>query len=162
MPNRRNIRIERGGGGGGLLLTDDDLASDLGLMSINDGRPVTSVQPPSLPSSLPIYAPLSRSPPSADRVSPYQPLHLNIPAGAGGGSYSRQAIVGSPSESALSGGSPSRAPVDAFEGALAREPVRQPGLMARYVPGHGIQQIPEAGVLHSPLSPSARSTAHTL
>ena len=144
-----------GGGGGGLLLTDDDLASDLGLMSINDGRPVTSVQPPSLPSSLPIYAPLSRSPPSADRVSPYQPLHLNIPAGAGGSSYSRQAIVGSPSESALSGGSPSRAPVDAFEGALAREPVRQPGLMARYVPGHGIQQIPETGVLHSPLSPSA-------
>ena len=154
------------GGGGGLLLTDDDLASDLGLMNISDNRAVTSVQPPSQPSSLPIYAPLSRSPPSSDRVSPYQPLHLNIPGGAGS-SYSRQSIVGSPSESGLSGGSPSRGPIDAFvqEGGMGgREPARPTaaqGLMARYVPGHGIQQIPETGVLQSPLSPTAlRSPGH--
>ncbi|RPD58461.1 PSP1-domain-containing protein [Lentinus tigrinus ALCF2SS1-7] len=148
------------GGGGGLLLTDDDLASDLGLMSINDHRTVTSVQPPSQPSSLPIYAPLSRSPPSADRVSPYQALHLNIPGGAGS-SYSRQSIVGSPSDSGLSGGSPSRGHIDQFvqEGNLGREPSRP--LMARYVPGHGIQQIPEGGVMPSPLSPATlRSPSH--
>ena len=145
-------------GGGGLLLTDDDLASDLGLLSMNDSRPVTSVQPPSQPSSLPIYAPLSRSPPSSDRMSHYQPLHLNIPGGAGS-SYSRQSIVGSPSESGISGGSPSRG-VDAFapEGPSR---VTTAQLMARFVPGHGIQQIPETGVLQSPLSPTAlRSPGH--
>ena len=147
-------------GGGGLLLTDDDLASDLGLMSINDHRPVTSVQPPSQPSSLPIYAPLSRSPPSSDRVSPYQALHLNIPGGAGS-SYSRQSIVGSPSDSGLSGGSPSRGHIDQYvqEGNLTRESSRP--VMARYVPGHGIQQIPEGGVMPSPLSPATlRSPSH--
>lgn len=147
------------GGGGGLLLTDDDLASDLGLMSINDTRPVTSIQPPSQPSSLPIYAPLSRSPPASDRVSPYQALHLNIPGGAGT-SYSRQSIVGSPSDSGLSGGSPSRGHIDTFvqEG---REASRPALLMARYVPGHGIQQIPEGGVMPSPISPATlRNAGH--
>ncbi|KAI0367490.1 PSP1-domain-containing protein [Pilatotrama ljubarskyi] len=148
-------------GGGGLLLTDDDLASDLGMMNLNDsGRPVTSVQPPSQPSSLPIYAPLSRSPPSSDRVSPYQALHLNIPGGAGSSFASRQSIVGSPSDSGLSGGSPSRGHLDQYaqEGALGRENARPnaaQGLMARYVPGHGIQQIPEQGVMPSPISPAA-------
>nr|VWP01825.1 CULLIN_2 domain-containing protein [Ganoderma boninense] len=153
------------GGGGGLRITDDELASDLGLLSMNEPRPVTSVQPPSQPSSLPIYAPLSRSPPAAsDRVSPYQALHLNIPGGAGN-SYSRQAIVGSPSDSGLSGGSPSRGHIDTFvqEGALARETGRPIAtqLMARYVPGHGIQQIPEQGVLPTSISPtSLRSPGH--
>ncbi|KAI0666219.1 PSP1-domain-containing protein [Trametes maxima] len=142
------------GGGGGLLLTDDDLASDLGMMSLNEsGRPVTSVQPPSQPSSLPIYAPLSRSPPSSDRVSPYQPLHLNIPGGAGGSFTSRQAIVGSPSESGLSGGSPSRGHLDQYvQERDAPRPTAAQGLMARYVPGLGIQQIPEQGVLPSPIA----------
>ncbi|KAM5534363.1 hypothetical protein V8D89_011956 [Ganoderma adspersum] len=153
------------GGGGGLMLTDDELASDLGLLSMNEPRPVTSVLPPSQPSSLPIYAPLSRSPPAAsDRVSPYQALHLNIPGGAGN-SYSRQAIVGSPSDSGLSGGSPSRGHIDTFvqEGALARETGRPIAtqLMARYVPGHGIQQIPEQSVLSTSISPtSLRSAGH--
>ncbi|RDX43956.1 PSP1-domain-containing protein [Lentinus brumalis] len=147
-------------GGGGLLLTDDELASDLGLMSINDHRAVTSVQPPSQPSSLPIYAPLSRSPPSSDRVSPYQALHLNIPGGPGS-PYSRQSIVGSPSDSGLSGGSPSRGHIDQYvqEGNLGREAPRP--LMARYVPGYGIQQIPEGGIMPSPLSPATlRSPGH--
>ncbi|KAI0761669.1 PSP1-domain-containing protein [Trametes elegans] len=145
-------------GGGGLLLTDDDLASDLGMMNINDsGRPVTSVQPPSQPSSLPIYAPLSRSPPSSDRVSPYQALHLNIPGVAGSSFTSRQSIVGSPSESGLSGGSPSRGQLDQYtqEASHGRETARPnaaQGLMARYVPGLGIQHIPEQGLMPSPLS----------
>ncbi|KAI0327317.1 PSP1-domain-containing protein [Cubamyces sp. BRFM 1775] len=148
-------------GGSGLLLTDDDLASDLGMMNLNDnGRPMTSVQPPSQPSSLPIYAPLSRSPPSSDRVSPYQALHLNIPGGAPSSFAARQTIVGSPSDSGLSGGSPSRGHMDQFaqETGMAREaarPTAAQGLMARYVPGHGIQQIPEQGVLPSPISPAA-------
>ncbi|TBU58841.1 PSP1-domain-containing protein [Dichomitus squalens] len=150
-----------GGSGGGLLLTDDDLASDLGMLSVNESRPMTSVQPASQPSSLPIYAPLSRSPPASDRVSPYQALHLNIPGGAGG-SYSRQSIVGSPSDSGLSGGSPSRGHIDTFvqEAREQGRPIATQALMARYVPGHGIQQIPEGGVMPS-LSPAAlRSAGH--
>ncbi|KAL1952340.1 hypothetical protein VTO73DRAFT_1489 [Trametes versicolor] len=148
------------GGGGGLMLTDDDLASDLGMLNLNEsGRPVASIQPPSQPSSLPIYAPLSRSPPASDRVSPYQALHLNIPGGAG--SYaSRQSIVGSPSDSGMSGGSPSRG-LDQYSQEVVhhREPARPQALMARYVPGHGIQQIPEQGIMPSPLSPAALRSA---
>ncbi|KAJ8488768.1 hypothetical protein ONZ51_g3335 [Trametes cubensis] len=95
-----------------------------------------------------------------DRVSPYQALHLNIPGGAPSSFAARQSIVGSPSDSGLSGGSPSRGHMDQFaqETGLAREaarPTAAQGLMARYVPGHGIQQIPEQGVLPSPISPAA-------
>ncbi|KAI0638944.1 PSP1-domain-containing protein [Trametes polyzona] len=147
------------GGGGGLMLTDEDLASTLGMMNLNESSgPMTSIQPPSQPSSLPIYAPLSRSPPSSDRVSPYQALHLNIPGGGGSSYTSRQSIVGSPSDSGLSGGSPSRG-LDQYsqDGGIPREAARPnaaQGLMARYVPGHGIQQIPEQGIMPSPLSPT--------
>ncbi|OBZ78730.1 Uncharacterized protein PB7E8.02 [Grifola frondosa] len=118
-------------GGSGLLLTDDDLASDLNMLSLKTRDETRSTGPP-----------------SADRVSPYQPLHLNIP---GGGSYaSRQVLGGSPSESARSGGSPSRGHLESFAQEHAfREPAPRPtqGLMARFVPGHGIQHIPEQGVL---------------
>ena len=88
-----------GRGRGGLMLSDDDLASDLGSLSLNpnDG-PVSSSSssltyghhPPSQPASLPIYAPLSRSPAgtgvsvSSDRLSPYQPINLAIPSSGGG------------------------------------------------------------------------------
>ncbi|CAL1696750.1 unnamed protein product [Somion occarium] len=131
---------------GGLLLTDDDLASDLGLLNLNlDDHQRTSLgQPPSQPSSLPIYAPLSRSPPSQDRVSPYQALHLNIP---GGSSYASRQAIGSPSDSGLSAGSPSR-----FESEYLKREATVSRLTARFVPGHGIQHIPEASVLTSPMS----------
>ncbi|TCD68601.1 hypothetical protein EIP91_010392 [Steccherinum ochraceum] len=146
-----------GGGGGGLLLTDDDLASDLGLLNLNvqEDRPRrTSLhQPPSQPSSLPIYAPLSRSPPSAaDRVSPYQALQLNIPPG----SYANRGAIGSPSDSGLSQGSPSRAQMD-NEAAYLKS---RGGMTARFVPGQGIQHIPEQGVLPSPISPIGMRSPH--
>ncbi|PCH33199.1 PSP1-domain-containing protein [Wolfiporia cocos MD-104 SS10] len=139
-------------GGGGLHLTDDDLAVDLNMLSLRDDpRPSASAMPPpSQPSSLPNYAALSRSPPAPDRLSPYQPLHLNIPGGA---SYAGRQPVGSPSDSALSGGSPSRALEDALAGA-------RHGVAARYVPGQGIQHIPEQSVLQGPLSPVGVRAAH--
>ena len=71
-------------GRGGLMLDDDDLASDLNMLSLSKDDPGPSpstAHPPSQPSSLPIYAPMSRSPLSPDRVSPYQPINLNIPSG---------------------------------------------------------------------------------
>ncbi|GBE78544.1 hypothetical protein SCP_0114330 [Sparassis crispa] len=148
-------------GGGGLLLTDEELADDLNMLSLNarnESRPPASGHPSSQPTSLPIYAPLSRSPPSADRVSPYQPLHLNI---SGAGSFASRQPVGSPSDSGLSAGSPSRGQLDTatqdnlFSGA-GREGGRQVShqVLARFVPGQGIQDIPEQNVLPSPISPS--------
>lgn len=145
-----------GGGGisGGLLLTDDDLASDLNMLSLNmqdDVGRSASMNPPSAASSLPIYAPLSRSPPVAERLSPYQPLQLNIPGQ--GNSYATRQGVGSPSESAFSAGSPSRHQLEGetlYGGARDPSGGRQ-SLMARFVPGKGIQHIPETGLLTTPL-----------
>ncbi|KAF9817522.1 hypothetical protein IEO21_03373 [Rhodonia placenta] len=150
-------------GRGGLLLTDDDLASDLNMLSLReDSRPTSSgMHPPSQPSSLPIYAPLSRSPPSAvDRLSPYQPLHLSIP---GGGSYASRQSIGSPSDSGLSGGSPSLLQLDTLVQAQAQ--AQDNGYMrgagtARFVPGHGIQHIPEQRVA-PPISPVGLRYAHS-
>ena len=96
----------------GLLLTDDDLASDLGLLNINPNEPPlpssSSQHPPSQPSSLPIYAPLSRGPPSRDLMSKYQNINLSIPGG-GTTPYSPQAI-GTPSggDFSMGGYSPGR------------------------------------------------------
>jgi hypothetical protein len=82
------------------MLSDEDLADDLSLLSLGkDGPgPVSSSSglPPSQPSSLPIYAPHGRSP---ERFSPFQNLNLTIPGG-------RQTLR-EPSDSGLSGGSPS-------------------------------------------------------
>ncbi|TRM62812.1 PSP1 C-terminal conserved region-domain-containing protein [Schizophyllum amplum] len=61
-----------GGFGGGLMLSDDDLAADLGMLDLN-GPPKSSQQPPSQPASLPVYTPMSRSPPSQDQ---YQPMNI--------------------------------------------------------------------------------------
>jgi hypothetical protein len=133
-------------GRGGLLLSDEDLADDLNLLSLGkDGPgPVSSSSglPPSQPSSLPIYAPLSRSP---ERFSPFQNLNLTIPGG-------RQTL-GEPSDGGLpSGGSPS---FDFQEQA----PQSQHTLTARFIPGQGIKYIPhpvssDAGfAARSPISP---------
>ncbi|KAH9920308.1 PSP1 C-terminal conserved region-domain-containing protein [Fomitopsis serialis] len=149
-------------GGGGLLLTDDDLASDLNMLNLRDEpRTSSSMQPPSQPSSLPIYAPLSRSPPSADRLSPYQPLHLNIP----GNSYVSRQSMGSPSESGLSGGSPGRGHLDSIGrdsgyASLSGETSRQATQLARFIPGQGIQNIPEQSMLQTPLSPVGVRASH--
>lgn len=148
------------GGGGGLLLTDDDLASDLGMMNLgysDEAGRSPSMSNSAVPSSLPSNAPMSRSP-GYERLSPYQPLNLNIPS-----SYTSFQGVGSPSDSAFSGGSPSR---HQFEGdthfAGARENVgSRPGLAARFVPGQGIQHIPESSMLPTPITPGGlRSGSH--
>ncbi|KAF9442897.1 PSP1-domain-containing protein [Macrolepiota fuliginosa MF-IS2] len=104
------IRSTGGGfGRGNLKLTDDDLASDLGMLNLgsNDAPlSATSTHPPSQPASLPIYAPLSRSPPSRDLLSPYQSINtLGIPS-----SYSSRQPIGTPSESEfpIGGDSPSK------------------------------------------------------
>lgn len=140
------------GSGGGLLLTDDDLASDLGMLSLG----TESARSPHLasaasPSSLPSGSGLARSP-AFERLSPYQPLHLNIPGGTTTG-Y-RGGAVGSPSESAFSGGSPSRHQLEGEYPPATRENIGR-GLPARFVPGQGIQHIPEASVL-TPITPGGQ------
>lgn len=100
--------------GGGLLLTDDDLVGSLNMLNIND-RPgpssSSSQHPPSQPSSLPIYAPLSRHPPPQDRMSPYQQLNLNIPSN--GVQYASRQSLRSPSDNgySASGTSPARSTI---------------------------------------------------
>lgn len=87
-----------GFGRGNLRLTDDDLLGDLGALNLGSNDPPlssSSTNPPSQPASLPIYAPLSRSPPSRDLLSAYQSINnLGIP-----GSYSSRQPIGTPSES---------------------------------------------------------------
>jgi len=79
---------------GGLMLSDDDLASDLGMMNLSPTiEPKSHQQPLSQPSSLPIFAPHSRSPTTRDILSPYQSINLSIP----GNTYSRQ-VIGTPSD----------------------------------------------------------------
>ena len=121
------------GSGGGLLLTDDDLASDLSLMNLDSSRS-QGIPHSAAPGSLPGNAQGPRSP-AYERLSPYQPLHLNIPSGTG--SYASRQAVGSPSETGFSGSSPSRHPLEAevhFTG--VRENIgARPGLTARFVPG---------------------------
>ncbi|KAF9229798.1 PSP1-domain-containing protein [Gyrodon lividus] len=140
------------GGRGGLMLSDDDLAADLGSLTMKDSPgPSSSTYPPSQPSSLPIYAPMSRSPPSSDRVSPYQSINLNIPSGT---SFASRQHFGSPSDSGLStGGSPPRSHfeqqlIDAqaqYIGSGNGAASQQQPLTARFIPGKGIQYLPSPG-----------------
>lgn len=147
-----------GGGRGGLMLSDDDLAADLGSLSLNKDGPGpsssgSSVHPPSQPSSLPIYAPMSRSPLSPDRVSPYQPINLNIPSGT---SFASRQRFGSPSDSGRSAGaSPPRSQLEQqlmdvqyLSGANnghGPQQQQQQSLTARFIPGKGIQYISSQG-----------------
>jgi hypothetical protein len=158
-------------GGGRLMLSDDDLAGDLGMLNLNakDGTPSSSVHPPSQPSSLPIYTPHSRSPPNADRLTPYQSINLTIP----GGSFSaRGQSLRSPSDSGLSGGSPPRNHYDepgSFINSSSLQQGQNQALTARFIPGQGIQYVPQqprqanngsynrtsySGSLSSPISPT--------
>ncbi|THH12853.1 hypothetical protein EW146_g7307 [Bondarzewia mesenterica] len=139
-------------GRGGLLLSDEDLADDLGLLNINAKEgpgPVSSKLPPSQPSSLPIYAPLSRSPPSADRVSPYQPLNLSIPSG----SYSSRTARGSPSDHS----SPS---LDFQQHEYRGGQQNQASnLTARFIPGQGIQYLSTQALNEGLISSYGRGSA---
>ncbi|KAG6888187.1 hypothetical protein C0992_009402 [Termitomyces sp. T32_za158] len=150
-PSRSNLSGSFGGRGG-LLLSDDDLASDLGMLSLNPSDPPqssSSQYPPSQPSSLPIYAPLSRSPPSKDMTSPYQGINLNIP-----NSFSRR--LGTPSDGGLSAGGNSPSVSSNLDQHFAetyssgspaarhQNPTQQQQteLTARFIPGQGIQYVP--------------------
>ena len=137
------------GGRGGLLLSDEDLAGDLTSLTLGKDSPgpvsSSSALPPSQPSSLPIYAPLGRSP---ERFSPYQNLNLTIPGG-------RQTL-GEPNDSGLSsGGSPSLGHHDFQDPA----PQSQHALTARFIPGQGIKYIPQADIGFSARSPISPRTA---
>ncbi|KAF8816607.1 PSP1-domain-containing protein [Phlegmacium glaucopus] len=152
-------------GRSGLLLSDDDLASDLGSLNIkpNEPPPSSSQHPTSQPSSLPIFAPLSRSPPSRDLMSTYQSINLSIP---GGNTYSRQG-VGTPSEGEFSAGgnnSPglyeqhlTESHFNSGRSAQLQQHQQQSELTARYIPGQGIQYMPpqqqQQGGMHHPPSP---------
>ena len=185
-PSRPSMFQSSISGRGGLMLSDDDLASDLGLLNINPNEPPpssSSSHPPSQPASLPIYAPLSRSPQSHDILSPYQSINLTIPGG-----NSRQ--LGTPSDGG-SGNSPARS--TAFEqhygemqysngrhtsaSGKGQQQQQQSELTARFIPGQGIQYLPQqqgtpnqssantaytraraySNTLPSPISPSASS-----
>ncbi|KAI6022480.1 PSP1 C-terminal conserved region-domain-containing protein [Pisolithus microcarpus] len=166
----------------GFVLSDDDLAADLGSLSLSkDGSgPSSSAHPPSQPSSLPIYAPVSRSPLSSDRISPYQCINLNIPTGT---SFASRQRFGSPSDSGLSaGGSPPHCQleqqlIDAQYLAggnnghgsqqQQQQQQQQSSLTACFIPGKGIQYLPQGnndpppynrstsqGSIPSPLSPT--------
>lgn len=169
-PARPSAFTSKSYGRGGLMLSDDDLASDLGLLDLNYSKgpgPALSLQNPvSQPASLPIYAPLSRSPPS-DRLTPYQSINLAIPSGS---SFpARQHHRGSPSESGISTGSPTRSnnsPFDLHGADNGYGGSAQQQLTARFIPGQGIQYLPPShanGITRtnsssyaaSPLSPSA-------
>ena len=157
----------------GLLLSDDDLASDLGLLNLNPNEPPppsTSKQhPPSQPSSLPIYAPLSRSPPSRDLMSKYQSINLNIPPGT---PYSRQ-TMGTPSEGDFSTGGNSPGLYEQhlsethFNSGRGTQLQQQSELTARYIPGQGIQYLPQqqqqggGGGMHHHLPPPSPQYGRT-
>ncbi|KAF9552698.1 PSP1-domain-containing protein [Agrocybe pediades] len=130
-------------GGSRLLLDEDELASDLGLLNINRNEPPpqsSSQHPPSQPSSLPIYAPLSRSPPSRDLMTNYQSINLSIPGGNSG--YSRQPI-GTPSDGDFSAGGNSDydefSSQNQYENSRNQQQQQQQELTARFIPGQGIQ-----------------------
>ncbi|KAI6137155.1 PSP1 C-terminal conserved region-domain-containing protein [Pisolithus sp. B1] len=163
--------------GCGLMLFTDDLAADLGSLSLSkDGSGhSSSAHPPSQPSSLPIYAPLPRSPLSSDRISPYQRINLNIPTGTSCVSCQR---FGSPSDSSLStGGSPPRSQLEqqlidaqyrsSGNNGHGSQQQQQSSFTARFIPGKGIQYLPQGnhdsppynrstsqGSVPSPLSPT--------
>ncbi|EGN94147.1 hypothetical protein SERLA73DRAFT_96977 [Serpula lacrymans var. lacrymans S7.3] len=177
-PSRPSLFQSQPFGRGGLMLSDDDLAADLNMLNLSakENGPASSSHPPSQPSSLPIYAPLSRSPPSSDRISPYQSINLSIPSG---NSFASRQHYGSPSDSGLSaGGSPSRGhfdqqvPESYFNSGAGAQ---QTQLTARFIPGQGIQYLPQqgngitgmtrnvsigAGSMASPISPTSGRAIH--
>ncbi|KAF5356003.1 hypothetical protein D9756_004410 [Leucocoprinus leucothites] len=128
-------------GRGKLKLSDDELASDLGMLNLgsNDAHlspSATSSHPPSQPASLPIYAPLSRSPPSRDLLSPYQSINnLGLP-----GSYSARQVIGTPSEHEFPAERESPNNFDQFQ----QYGGQQQDSASRFVPSQGIK-YPSAG-----------------
>lgn len=138
-----------GAGAGGLAISDDELAVGLNMLNLNAPQSRSSL-PPSQPSSLPIYAPLSRTThdPSGSLAE-----SLSIPSGE---HLPPRRMLRSPSESqysvSSSGGSPPRNPEHSPALESAAYIHRQQA--QRYVPGHGIQYIPEDAPAPAPTSPT--------
>jgi hypothetical protein len=146
---RPNMFHTSGFGRSGLLLTDEDLASDLGMLNLNGpGISSSSMHPPSLPSSLPVYGPISRSPAAGnERVSPYPSMNLTIP----NNSFAHRQSLSSPSDSGLSAGASPAKGHGQFDEAAYFSPggitgggTGQATLTARFIPGQGIQYLPQS------------------
>lgn len=163
-----------GGGGsfgrGGLLLTDEDLADNLNGLSLGEGGASSSSGhghmggQTSQPSSLPAYA--SRSPPSVGGgggglgSASYQALQLHIPGSIGSG---RGGVIGTPSEGGTSPSLGEYLPQghghessylshhqQQHQGQQQQQGSGRGGVMPRYIPGMGIQMVPNDG----PVSPT--------
>ncbi|KAJ2915668.1 hypothetical protein MD484_g4761, partial [Candolleomyces efflorescens] len=155
----------------GLVLSDDDLLSDLAMLNINKNEPPppssSHHHPPSQPASLPIYAPLSRSPPSKDL---FQPM-INVPAS----SYSASRTIATPSDGGLSAGG-NHSPTGRNSGVYDNDPTAQyfnsataksstkpqnVDLNARYASNYGIQTTTSGQQTPNALSSNAGNTTPT-
>lgn len=159
-------REQLGGGSRNLMIDDDELASGLSMLNFGNLQPRTTQQglPPSQPSSLPIYAPLSRNPAGNNGIDALAigsyAESLSIPTGE----HFPHRNVHSPSEhSGYSGGSSPPRTNSGFEGSgsgfgsRARPSeirtdlspqmmhrVPSGGQQGRYIPGNNLQYgIPE-------------------
>ena len=134
---RGSGRDSAGPSGGRLLLTDEDLAGDLGLLNINPNEPPpptpssssSKMHPPSQPSSLPTYAPHSRSPVSVrDTSSPFRGLGGGT-NGGGASSYFSSSIR-----------QQRRTPTDEYPGIVDTPPQRS-ALGVQFEPSQQPQQL---------------------
>ncbi|KIM62186.1 hypothetical protein SCLCIDRAFT_25126 [Scleroderma citrinum Foug A] len=92
------------GGGSSLQLLDDNLMNDFGVLSLSKdglGPSSLSIRPPSQPSPLPIYVPMSWSPLSQIIFRSISPSISTPPNGT---SFTSRQRFGSPSDSGLSAG----------------------------------------------------------
>lgn len=138
-----------GASAGGLAISDDELAGLTGSMLNISSLPSRNELPPSQPSSLPIYAPLSRPSVSAsdmDSLSVHPPgEHSGIP----------RHMLRSPSESnqsASSGGGSGSSPSRTGEHSLSPHP-QDPSPVAGYAPGQLPQQRPRPTEIRTDVSP---------
>ncbi|KAI6044352.1 PSP1 C-terminal conserved region-domain-containing protein [Pisolithus marmoratus] len=114
-------------GRGDLMFSDDDLAADLGSLSLSkDGSlSSSSAHPPSQPASLPIYALLSRSPPDSGLSAGGSPPRSQL----------EQQLIDA---QYLAGGNNGLGSQHQHQ-----HQQQQPSLTARFIPGKGIQYLPQ-------------------
>lgn len=132
-------------GHGGLMLSDEDLAGDLGRLNINDGQ--SPSQPTSQPSSLPIYAPLSRSPPSNEFAFP--PINVSKLSPSDG------------SEEQFESRYRQQQTTPQQQQQQQQQPSRELHT-ARFIPGQGIQYYPQTTSFSSPTRARAPSYSNTV
>lgn len=136
---------------GGLAISDDELAGLTSSMLNLNSFSSSNEMPPSQPSSLPIYAPLSR--PSASSSSDMENLSVHLP---GDHSGIPRHMLRSPSESnqsASSGGGSNSSPTRTAEHSLSPHP-QDPSPVAGYAPGQ-LPQRPRPSEIRTDMSPQA-------